>query len=858
MADVLALLGAVLALVVVFPGIIIAWRQIFPATVECARLRLDRTPWRCFWLGCITTFILLSPVVTLLALPLELTRLVGCSLFFIVLAFAGLGAAGLAAMIGGRLVPHASNSTSPTATSVPGAIALELAAGFWLGGVATVILLPPIVILLDLPFTLAWPVGCSLFSIVVTLTFLGRAGLAAKRGVQLAPHASNSISPTAAFVRGTVALELAVGFPIIGWFIIIPLTFIASLGAAAFALLRWAPRVAVPAARKKTRTRRIVASSLVVLWVLLFVAISVSVVAFLVRGGVPLELAADFPAIGWLIIISLYIITALAAIVFALLRWVPRATAAVYKKTRMKIIIVLSIILVWVLPFAAVSLSAVAFDDSGPTKTIPNGLLYPLVPECEKFIRYHPVDYSKPVAHVPIPQHPYMAPNPGNNMHCDAYISDTYEASGPLGLDPQVVSRTQGFGGYGTITFDSRGWLVGVYGNARAFQLELMDPYTLEELASYDLPPRPWDFFFQGVLPWEYLGAGIYFYLDNQDRAIVPTTKNTLQVVQVPDPEGGGEFELVREYDLADYIVPEQEDSVAWVLPEWSGECYWYATTAGIVGTVNVDSGEVHTLRLEGELIENSFAVGEDGVFIISDQAMYRFSQDSSGDIIIDWRTEYDRGPQRKPGHITRGSGTSVTLMGTPQDGLVVITDNAEPRVNLLFIRRFDGTLVGSVPLFAEGKSGTDLTTIAFEHADENGDSIGVYSAIVENNWGHHTFPLSRPEPGFTRVDATRHDDGTYTCKEVWASSEMSIGGFRLSLGNGLVYMYGKGESGLITEEKWYFTALDFITGETVYKKLVGTGLGYNNWQGSLFIHPDGMAYSTTIFGAVMIRDTSP
>jgi len=858
MTDVLALLGAVLALVVVFPGIIIAWRQLFPATVECARLRLDHTPWRCFWLGCITTFILLSPVVTLLALPLELTRLVGCSLFFIVLAFAGLGAAGLAAMIGGRLVPHASNSISPTATSVPGAIALELAAGFWLGGIATVILLPPIVILLDLPFTLAWPVGCSLFSIVVALTFLGRAGLAAKRSVQLAPHASNSISPTAAFVRGTVALELAVGFPIIGWFIIIPLTFIASLGAAAFALLRWAPRVAVPAARKKTGTRRIVASSLVVLWVLLFVAISVSVVAFLVRGGVPLELAADFPAIGWLIIISLYIITALAAIVFALLRWVPRATAAVYKKTRMKIIIVLSIILVWVLPFAAVSLSAVAFDDSGPTKTIPNGLLYPLVPECEKFIRYHPVDYSKPVAHVPIPQHPYMAPNPGNNMHCDAYISDTYEASGPLGLNPQVVSRTQGFGGYGTITFDSRGWLVGVYGNARAFQLELMDPYTLEELASYDLPPRPWDFFFQGVLPWEYLGAGIYFYLDNQDRAIVPTTKNTLQVVQVPDPEGHGEFELVREYDLADYIVPEQEDSVAWVLPEWSGECYWYATTAGIVGTVNVDSGEVHTLRLEGELIENSFAVGEDGVFIISDQAMYRFSQDSSGDIIIDWRTEYDRGPQRKPGHITRGSGTSVTLMGTPQDGLVVITDNAEPRVNLLFIRRFDGTLVGSVPLFEEGKSGTDLTTIAFEHADENGDSIGVYSAIVENNWGHHTFPLSRPEPGLTRVDATRHDDGTYTCKEVWASSEMSIGGFRLSLGNGLVYMYGKGESGLITEEKWYFTALDFITGETVYKKLAGTGLGYNNWQGSLFIHPDGMAYSTTIFGAVMIRDTAP
>ncbi len=857
MQEVLAIFGILLALVIVFPGILTAWWLLFPATVERARLRLNHTPWHCFLLGCLTTFILLPPIAILLALPLELTRLVGCLLFYIVLAFAGLGAAGLALMVGGRLVPH-TNSVSSTAASLNGNIALELAAGFWLGAVATVIVLPPIVILLDLPFTLAWPVGCSLFFVVVALTVLSRAGLAARRGEKLAPQASNSVSSTATFVRGTAALELAAGFPIIGWFIVTPLTFIATLGATVFALLRWMPSVAAPAAPEKKRARRIVVSSLVVLWIPLFIAISVSVVAFFVRGGVPLELAANLPAIGWVIIVALYIITALAAVIFALLRWVPRAVAAVERNTRIKIIIVLSIILVWVLPFAAVSLSAVVFDDSGLAKTIPNGLLYPLVPEHEKFIRYHPVDYSEPIAHVPIPQHPYMAPNPGSNMHSDAYISDTYEASGPLGLSPQVVSRTQGFGGYGTITFDSRGWLVGVYGNAIAFQLELMDPYTLEELASYDLPPRPWDFFFQGVLPWKYLGAGIYFYLDNQDRAIVPTTENTIQVVQVPDPEVSGEFELVRKYDLADYVVPGEEDSVAWVLPEWSGEYYWFATTEGIVGTLNVDSGAVHTLRLEGELIENSFAVGEDGVFIISDYAMYRFSRDSAGNIIIDWRTEYDRGPQQKPGHITRGSGTSVTLAGTPEDGLVVITDNAEPRINLLFIRRSDGAVACSIPLFEEGKSGTDLTAIAFEHADENGNGTGVYSAIVENNWAHHTFPLSHPKPGLTRVDATRHDDGTYSCEEVWASTEKSLGGFRLSLGNGLVYMYGKGESGLITEEKWYLIALDFTTGETVYKKLTGTGLGYNNWAGSLFLHPEGMAYSTTIFGLVMIRDTAP
>ncbi len=478
---------------------------------------------------------------------------------------------------------------------------------------------------------------------------------------------------------------------------------------------------------------------------------------------------------------------------------------------------------------------------------------------CEAFTRYRPVGASKPVPHASIPQHPFMAPNPGNNMHCDAYLSDTYEAAGPLGIDPEVRSRTQGFGGYGTITFDRSGQLVAVYSNGRKFQLEVMDPDTLQELASYDLPPRPWYFPLQGVLPWKYIGAGMYFYLDEQDRAVVPTTDNRVLVIEAPRPGGTEEFRLVREYDLAEHVVPmpwPKQDSVAWVLPGWAGAYYWYATTAGIVGTVDRRSGAVRVRRLEGEKIENAFAVAEDGVFILSDRALYRFNRDEDGNILEDWRSEYDRGPGAKPGHITRGSGTSVTLMGGA-DGLAVIADNAEPRIHLVFFRRSDGTRVCSTPLFEAGKSGTDLTTIGFEQGDERGGGTGVYSVIVENNWGHHSFPCSHPEPGLTRVDAVRRADGTFRCEEVWASREKSIGGFRLSLGNGLVYMYGKGESCPVTT--WYFIALDFATGETVYRQPTGTGLGYNNWQGSLFLHPEGgRAYSTTIFGLVMLRDGTP
>jgi len=509
-------------------------------------------------------------------------------------------------------------------------------------------------------------------------------------------------------------------------------------------------------------------------------------------------------------------------------------------------------------------------------KPIPNWVLYPseaakviwhsirgreesVAPACKDFIRHHPAGYSKPIPHVAIPEHPFMASKAGNNMHCDAYMSDTYEAGGPLGVNSVVCSRTQGFGGYGTITYDRAGRLVAVYSNARAFQLELMDPYTLEELASYDLPPRPWYFLFQGVMPWEYIGAGMYFYLDHRDCAVVPTTENTIQVIQVPDTAGGRDLEAVHEYDLSDHVVPlswPKQDSVAWVLPEWSGEHYWYATTEGMVGTVRMDSGAVRKVRLEGEIIENSFAVGEDGVFILSDHALYRFRCGEEGEVVTDWRTEYDRGTGKKPGHITRGSGTSVTLMGG-LDGFVAMTDNAEPRVNLVFVRRSDGVPVCSLPLFKETKSGTDISVVGFEHADENGRGTGVYSVIVENNWGHHRFPRAHPEPGLTRVDLIRHPDDSHSCEEIWASQEKGIGVFKMSLESGLVYTYWRSESCPIT--RWYFTAVDFRSGETVYKRLTGTGLGYNNWAGALFIHPDGgIAYSTTIFGLVMMRDGNP
>jgi hypothetical protein len=159
MGDVFAFFGGMLTIGIALPGMLLAWSLLFPAAVERARLQLERTPWRCFWLGLAALLLSALPLVTLINVAAGPAQFLGWAGVFILLAFASVGAAGLAALMGDRL-----------------------------------------------------------------------------RGVGLAA------SVPGALLRGAVALELAAVFPVVGWFIVIPVATICSLGAIVFALLRRAPR----------------------------------------------------------------------------------------------------------------------------------------------------------------------------------------------------------------------------------------------------------------------------------------------------------------------------------------------------------------------------------------------------------------------------------------------------------------------------------------------------------------------------------------------------------------------------------------------------------------------------------------
>ena len=158
MADIAAVFGILLSVGIVFPGLLSAWRLLFPATVARAQARLEFTPWRCFWLGGVAVALLVVPSVTLLALPFGPAKLAGWALISLTLGVASLGAAGLASKMAGQ-----------------------------------------------------------------------------------AQQGSPALTPLGAFVRAAVALELAAAFPVIGWFVAMPLLAVTALGATLFALLHSAP-----------------------------------------------------------------------------------------------------------------------------------------------------------------------------------------------------------------------------------------------------------------------------------------------------------------------------------------------------------------------------------------------------------------------------------------------------------------------------------------------------------------------------------------------------------------------------------------------------------------------------------------
>ena len=471
---------------------------------------------------------------------------------------------------------------------------------------------------------------------------------------------------------------------------------------------------------------------------------------------------------------------------------------------------------------------------------------------------------ANPIEAPSVPQNPWMAPNPDSNGHGDSYMSDTYERPGPLGKSPRVRSAwlatlegdprfyppTDLVGIPVIVAFDRQGYIVAGVIKFRSaeglayVQLTLIHPESLATLAKFDLPAEP--LALGGFRP-----AGAYFYLDEQDRVVVGTKDNELwRVSHARDASGHWSFshDPKDTFSLASAI--SSGDKLEAVVPDWAGRL-WFTTKGGVVGLVDTASGKLHytwQLRQAGERIVNSHAVDEDGgVYVVSTQAMYRFDADADGTPKVSWREPYDAGTHVKEGQVDIGSGTTPTLMGKDY---VAITDNGQPRMHVLVFRRARNEaaprLVCAQPVFQPGNASNENSLIATDR-----------SIIVENNFGYKspekdTTHGRTSKAGIARVDVA--EDGT--CRTVWSNETISIPSVisKMSLANGLIYTYTK-PKGPATTDAWYFTAVDFRTGEVVYHRLAGTGILYNNHYAGAYVGPDGGLYVGVLGGLVAMWD---
>ena len=121
-----------------------------------------------------------------------------------------------------------------------------------------------------------------------------------------------------------------------------------------------------------------------------------------------------------------------------------------------------------------------------------------------------------------------MAPNGRSNLHDDAFQSDAYRVSGPLGRRPEV-SSTLFARECASVAFDAEGRIVTICVGLDRPVLAVLDPVTLETIAAYDLPPRQ----VSAANPFTDFSGGGYFYLDHRDRAVVPTTTAHLLTIAV-------------------------------------------------------------------------------------------------------------------------------------------------------------------------------------------------------------------------------------------------------------------------------------------------------------------------------------
>ncbi|WP_236653566.1 hypothetical protein [Streptacidiphilus melanogenes] len=439
------------------------------------------------------------------------------------------------------------------------------------------------------------------------------------------------------------------------------------------------------------------------------------------------------------------------------------------------------------------------------------------------------------------PQNPGTAGNGTATMHGDSASSDTTPYAGP-GSGPISWSRTALASACPTVVIGSDGRPVAlcttIFGQTPT--VHLLDPATGADLASLALPEGS-------------LFGGVYAYLDASNALVVVDGDDDL--LRIGHHLSGGAWSLTvdRSTSLAGAIP--SGDAIVGLSPGWDGRI-WFATAGGVIGTVDTPTGAVRTL-VTGEGVANSISTVPGHTAVATDHALYLLGEAPDGTPVVDWRAPYDRGPGRKPGQLSWGTGATPSFFG-PGDGTayVTLTDNAAPHENLLVYRVAGGpTPVCSTPVLTQyPESGTEDAVIASGSSVFVTDTYGYpYPALPAG--APASVPASASfDGGMSRVDLNPDGDG---CHLVWNSDVKSAALPRLSLADGRIYTLTvagpTGSLGAQTFASYSYATVDPATGAPLSRSWIGLGLLYNPLQMTGTTAPDGTLYQGTETGVLRL-----
>lgn len=498
---------------------------------------------------------------------------------------------------------------------------------------------------------------------------------------------------------------------------------------------------------------------------------------------------------------------------------------------------------------------------------------------------------------TPIPeewswQNPFLSPNPWNNIHNDAWFTDSYTVAGPARarrVQVEVISQltfddpdtgtpiTVRLGECAAHAYDAQGNLLTVCAGfpdpvAKVFKRSIVALSPDDEILAYRAFDAPFEDLRAALL--DFGGAG-YFYLDDEEQMVVGMPDGHVvvwerQASAVSDVDS---WSSSRDVNVAGEggAVPPDLGSLYALVPNEDGYI-WFTTSGGVVGTIapescvadcvkwldvnDPDGDGVRTPQSDGgfQTISESHSVDRKSTFQQTDYNMFRFDIDAAGTPVIAWQEPYDRGSQIKPGQTSQGSGTSPAFFQLGGRDFVTIMDNAAtPHINVYRAETVLGP--GESRLFAQAAPFGNDTQVS----DENslivypGSRPGTMRIYGENNWGNVRLvstagPLvTRPGFGGIEVGAAGRVQVLPANRRIRVPSVVSKG----NIPSHALYTYNKRASG------WYLTALDpDRPSRVLWTVQVGSGaIKYNNWYAQLSLGPDGKTFAVgALTGLIKVR----